>query len=236
MRIGLLQCDYVLDRYRSIAGDYHNMIEAMLDHRPADFVVFDVRGGELPEHPRACEAYIISGSSASVYEDERWIRGLESFVVAATEAKVPIFGICFGLQAMATAFGGTVERSESGWGVGVHTMRVGDRRSWMDPGNDTIGLIMIHQDQIVALPEPATVLGSSDHCANFLVEFTPTCVGIQGHPEFPAPYARALYEDRRERLGDLAGPAIESLATSTDADVVTDWIYAMFASPTVADS
>ncbi len=236
MHIGLLQCDYVANRYRSIAGDYHDMIEAMLGPRPADLAVFDVRGGELPEHPRACEAYIISGSSASVYEDEQWIRGLVAFVVTATEAEVPIFGICFGLQAMATAFGGTVERSERGWGVGVHTMRIGDHRSWMDPGNDTIGLIMSHQDQIVVLPERATVLGSSDHCANFPVEFTPTCVGIQGHPEFPAPYARALYEDRRKRLGDVVGPAIESLATRTDADVVTDWMCAMFASPTVTDS
>ncbi len=47
---------------------------------------------------------------------------------------------------------------------------------------------------------------------------------------------QALYEDQRERLGDLVGPAIESLTTTIDADVVTEWMHKMFASPTFADS
>ena len=230
MRIGLLKCVHVLDQFESIAGDYQKMVATMLEQHSAELVVFDAYANELPDRPKTCDAYIISGSSASVYEDKQWIRDLESFVRTAAEESVPIFGICFGLQVMATALGGAVKRSDRGWGVGVHAMQVIRKRPWMRPHEDTISLIMLHQDQVVALPDGATVLGSSDHCPNFLVEFGPGLVGVQGHPEFPPAYAKALYTDRRERLGDLTEPAIESLASSTSETVISKWMQAMFQS------
>jgi len=35
-----------------------------------------------------------------------------------------LVGICFGHQLVAQAFGGKTEKSEKGWGVGVHTCKV----------------------------------------------------------------------------------------------------------------
>ena len=224
MRIGIILCDHVAGPFRAIAGDYDDMVKEMFTEQVHAFVIYDAQSGGLPADSHDCDGYVISGSSASVYEDHRWIRDLEGFIRQAHSDAVSIFGICFGLQAMATALGGSVERSEQGWGVGVHTMKVGAARPWMQPRTDTISLIMSHRDQVVRLPPAARLLGSSDHCTNAMVEFTPLCVGIQGHPEFPADYARALYGARRDSLGDLAERATASLDDPTDAATVADWI------------
>ncbi len=234
MRIGLLQCDHVAQRYRSIAGDYDVMVRAMLREEGPSLISYDVRLGGMPSGPSECDAYIISGSASSVYDDEQWIRDLETFIRLASRESVPMFGICFGLHAMATAFGGKVECSERGWGVGVHAMHVDHHRPWMDPNKDVIALIMSHQDQVVTLPDGAELLGSSDHCQNNFVEFTPTCIGVQGHPEFQAAYARALYGGRMERLGDRFDPAMVSLRSRTDSATIVAWMRAMFTYPTVA--
>jgi len=228
MRIGLLLCDHVSDEFHQIAGDYDEMFASMLEDRDVELIAYDARNGELPVDPTECDAYLISGSRASVYEDEQWIRNLAEFIRVAVDATVPIFGVCFGLQVMATAFGGTVEESDRGWGVGVHTMTVGEERPWMDPVGNAVSLIMCHQDQVVQLPAGAVALGSSDHCDNFLVEFAPGYVGIQGHPEFGVSFAEAIYDHLAEQLGELAGPAVASLCTPTDSSRVVDWALAAF--------
>lgn len=230
MRIGFLVCHHVEERYRPIVEDYASMIEEMLDAHPFELIVYDAVGGELPQDPGECDGYLISGSAASVYESQQWIRDLRSFVFTVVEHEVPIVGICFGHQVLASALGGVVERSERGWGGGVHSMQVRQRRTWMAPTLDEIALIMAHQDQVVALPDGAKVLGSSAHCPNFLVEFTPKAIGIQGHPEFPAPFAALFYEDRRDQIGESVDRALASLDTPTDSGVVADWIYNLLAS------
>ena len=52
-------------------------------------------------------AVILSGGPASVYAD-----GAPSIDPALFDAGVPVFGICYGFQAMAEALGGTVKRTE----------------------------------------------------------------------------------------------------------------------------
>ena len=51
-------------------------------------------------------AIILSGGPSSVYED-----GAPSLDPALLEAGVPVFGMCYGFQAMARALGGTVEKT-----------------------------------------------------------------------------------------------------------------------------
>jgi GMP synthase (glutamine-hydrolysing) len=53
-------------------------------------------------------AVILSGGPSSVYED-----GAPSLDPALLQAGVPVFGMCYGFQAMAQALGGTVERTGS---------------------------------------------------------------------------------------------------------------------------
>jgi GMP synthase-like glutamine amidotransferase len=228
VRVGLLLCGDLPDRYSAIRGDYPTLVSNMFNDGDLSIDVFPAHNRILPEDPVAFDGFIISGSASSVYEDEPWMRGLEEWLRRAAKSDIPVFGICFGHQILAQAFGGTVERAEVGWGVGVHSMRVLEHRGWMAPDTDVLNLVMTHQDQVIDLPAGAVLLGSSDHCENYLIEFTPNVIGIQGHPEFPAPFARVVYEEKREHIGSLADDAIASLEIRSDTPLVARWVTNLF--------
>jgi GMP synthase-like glutamine amidotransferase len=210
-RVALLQCDHVAARFRAITPDYDVMFHRLLaDADPAiELVVFDAVNGELPDGIDTCDAYLVTGSRSSAYDDEPWIAALGTFLEAVHEARRPVVGVCFGHQLLAQALGGTVARAADGWGVGVHQTRIRGDAAW--------DLIYMHQDQVVAVPPGAQVLATAEHCPVAMFAAGPTTFGMQAHPEFAAPYTEALLRDRKLRVGEAkAAAAIASLATAPD--------------------
>jgi GMP synthase-like glutamine amidotransferase len=124
------------------------MVRELLGSRSA--TVFDVRERHLPRSVSACEAYVITGSSAGVYDDLPWIKDLMAFLRSARGAS-KLIGICFGHQAMAQAFGGAAVKSPKGWGIGLHRYELPVRPHWMDDAA-AVAVPASHQDQVVALP------------------------------------------------------------------------------------
>ncbi len=223
MKVGLLECDHVLERFRHIAGDYHDMFASWLPK--VEMRCFDVRNGEFPALVNACDAYLTTGSRYSAYDDEAWIKTLKEFVWQLREAEKPFVGICFGHQILAEALGGKVEKAESGWGVGVHRVKVVQPEPWMIPEQSVCGLQFMHQDQVIRLPEESVVLGRTEHCPVAMFRVGRGMLGIQPHPEFVPAYTEALIRDRIERVGEAkARTALDCLSLATDEDVVAKWI------------
>jgi len=132
-------------------------------------------------------------------------------------------GVCFGHQAMAEAFGGHVEKSERGWGVGLQTYEVTERAPFMDDARE-IAIPVSHQDQIVVQPPHSHVLaGSAFSPFGMLLYDDQPAFSMQFHPEFEPDYAKALIETRRERLPDADG-ALKSLDGPDDRARVAEWI------------
>lgn len=83
----------------------------------------------------------------------------------------------------------------------------------------------MHADQVMTLPDGATLLGEAPHCPVAMFQCGARLMGIQAHPEFPAAYARALIEDRRARIGEAAADdALARVDEPTDAELVGGWI------------
>ena len=201
-------------------GDYPAMFRRMVG--PGfDIDSFDVAGGELPADPAAYDAYLITGSPAGVYDPLPWIEPLKQFLRSAKDRKM--VGVCFGHQIMAEAFGGHVEKSDKGWGIGLQRYGIGRVEPWMD----TIASISVpasHQDQVVKQPPNTQVLASSDFTPFAALAWTDRpAISVQFHPEFEPAYAKALIEARREKMPDADG-AIASLDKPNDNDRIAGWI------------
>jgi GMP synthase-like glutamine amidotransferase len=135
MKLAILETGYPPGNLADEFGDYSEMFQRLLG---PGFEVksFDVQSGVLPAAD-GHNAYLITGSPAGVYDPLPWIAPLEQFIRDAGDAKM--VGICFGHQAMAEALGGHVEKSEKGWGAGLHRYTVVRPEPWID----TAGTIAI---------------------------------------------------------------------------------------------
>ena len=232
MRLGILQADHVDPEYRARFGDYADMFATALgDVLGADaaFEFFDVRRGRYPDRVGDCDGYLITGSRASVYDDEPWIVRLKDYVRELNDARAKTVGICSGHQLAADALGGLVDRAAVGWGVGVHRWEVAEDKPWMRPRLPEIRLLASHQDQVEVLPPGARLLAASDFCPNAAFGIEDHLFAVQGHPEFTKDYARFLMCRRRDQLGDAFAPGMRSLDEPTDQAIVAKWIAGFLA-------
>lgn len=231
MKLGVLKTGRPPNPAIAEFGTYPDMFMDLLGRDAYAWRVYAADEGEYPAAPEDCDAYIVTGSAAGVYESDPWIGQLMAFLRGA-KGRAKLVGVCFGHQAMAQAFGGRVIKSPKGWGIGAHDYAVAAAEPWMD-GAPAIRLPASHQDQVVEAPPGADVFLASD--------FTPfaglawrdqPAISIQPHPEFQPAYARALIEARRGRVyADAdADRAVASLQGPDDRGRVGGWIKAFLAS------
>lgn len=203
MKIGILQCDSVLTEYQKEFGNYPQMFMDLLQRIDPTIqtMIYDVEHGQYPTNIHDCDAYITTGSKASVYEDLPWLNNFKNFIIKLYDAKIKLVAVCFGHQLIAEVFGGKTEKSDKGWGVGVSVNQILQTKTWMQPALENLHIIVSHQDQVIKLPENAELLGTSEFCPNYLFELNNTILSIQGHPEFSKSYSEALMRHRAEKLG-----------------------------------
>jgi len=111
MKIGILQTDSVRPELIDKFGDYPDMFRSLF--RKVDpalsFETYDVQHGKYPSTIHECDGYVTTGSKASVYDDETWIKALLHYIIQLNKHNKKLLGICFGHQLVAEAFGGKTE-------------------------------------------------------------------------------------------------------------------------------
>ena len=181
-------------------------------------------------------ALVLSGGPASVYAD-----GAPQLDPAVFELGVPVFGICYGFQAMAQALGGTVAHTgTSEYGRTELKVLGGELHSGLP---EVQPVWMSHGDAVTAAPDGFDVVASTAGAAVAAFENRhQSLAGVQYHPEVmhtphgqqvlsrflhdfaglgadwtPANIANALVEQVRAQIGD--GHAICGLSGGVDSAV-----------------
>ena len=228
-RLGLLACDFVPDELSDRFDDYPTMFERAIESASVNvqWQVYRAYAGNLPGSPQECDGYITTGSRKGAYDSEDWIETLEESIRQIVEKHRPLVGICFGHQVIAHALGGTVEKSDRGWGIGIRRYQLLEdaQGSWMEPALDEFNVPVCHQDQVIRIPVGAKRLATSEHCENFMVLFNDTTLGFQGHPEFNPAYIEVLLNLRKKLVtGAVRDAAVRSLTQPGDNTKIMHWI------------
>ena len=224
MTIGILEAGQPPRSLRARFGTYPAMFQELIGPE-RHYRVFDVAAGELPPPDAPCEAYLVTGSEAGVYEDRPWIPLLGDFL-RTVKGRARLVGICFGHQMMAEAFGGKAVKSPKGLAIGLHTYGIGACEPWIDSTSPIVAAVS-HQDQVVALPPGARVVGGNAFTPMGVLAYgDQPAISMQCHPEFSPAFAQALLETRwaETHLGERAKTAIAELERPNDHARLGGWI------------
>jgi GMP synthase-like glutamine amidotransferase len=193
-----------------------------------DSVVFETVGyrvhdQEWPAYPQEADAWLITGSRASVHDRDPWVLELEEWVRWIDGQGLPLVGVCFGHQLIHSALGGRTAPSPHGWNLGVYPVQAEKPWAGLDPG-EALSLLAVHQDQVVDPAPGFDRLATSPQCPWYAAQ-RGTTLTIQGHPEFDEAFFRALMERVRLKAGDEAvDEAIAELPEHNHQEAVRHWI------------
>ncbi|KAJ8514362.1 hypothetical protein ONZ45_g8079 [Pleurotus djamor] len=238
--IALLICDTPIPAVVAEHGDYHPIFATLLKSSltlPSnnDFYYtldpYYVTKQEYPDDDKPYDAFLITGSAASAYEDIEWINKLVAYV-ASLPSKRPnakIFGICFGHQIVARAFGGECVPNGGKWEVGITPVDLTPVGKEIF-GVDTLNIQQMHRDHVPYVPPGFELLGSTPVAHNQgMVRFSTTkdastpapitdvqMITLQGHPEFTKSIVSLVVQAR-------AASGVISAELAEDVQRRADW-------------
>jgi GMP synthase-like glutamine amidotransferase len=221
MKIGILLVGRASEDLVDEYGTYAEMLIALIntEEQVFEFKTFNILDDEFPKDHLECDGWIVTGSPHGVYEDHSWIPTVSQLINNVYEANLPIFGVCFGHQLIAQALGGHVEKSEKGWGLGLHTYQVNNKPDYMSNLSEEVTLNICHQDQVLQPPQGATVYAKSEFCENAGFYIKDKVLTMQAHPEFLVDFTKALLTARRDVTipKEFVDPALVGLKNNPDS-------------------
>ena len=221
MKIGILLVGRASEDLVDEYGTYAEMLIALIntEEQVFEFKTFNILDDEFPKDHLECDGWIVTGSPHGVYEDHSWIPTVSQLINNIYEANLPIFGVCFGHQLIAQALGGHVEKSEKGWGLGLHTYQVNNKPDYMSNLSEEVTLNICHQDQVLRPPQGATVYAKSEFCENAGFYIKDKVLTMQAHPEFLVDFTKALLTARRDVTipKEFVDPALVGLKNNPES-------------------
>tara|TARA_X000001036_G_scaffold432814_1_gene469348 strand:- start:496 stop:1182 length:687 start_codon:yes stop_codon:yes gene_type:complete len=156
------------------------------------------------------DAWIITGSPRSVYENEDWMFYIEEELRLIKFSDTLVLGICFGSQLIAKAFGGKVQLNPNGWELGAYSIELTDIGKqtplFLGFANNEI-VYESHQDCITQLPDDAIELAKNKKGNQSFTVYN-NFYGVQFHPEFSLDIIKKYVSIRKAKGVPVDDPSI----------------------------
>ncbi len=188
---------------RARFGDYPGwFLHAMRWPRAQALAVQADQGQALPAPETVCGA-LITGSAAMVSECLDWSERTAGWLRAAMDARLPLFGVCYGHQLLAHALGGRVDYHPQGREIGTQDIEL----LAQDPALAALARLprrfaahTTHLQSVLDAPAGARVLARSAHDPHQILMYGDSAVTTQFHPEFSSDNMRAHLRIRAAKL------------------------------------
>ncbi|MGK0399419.1 MAG: GMP synthase-like glutamine amidotransferase [Gammaproteobacteria bacterium] len=192
----------------------------------ADFSTYYVSEQQFPESVDDYDAFMLSGSPASVSDDSVWIQRLSKLIIEANQKSKRIIGTCFAHQLIAKTFGGEVSKNKKGWMIGNYNLRIRPETnySWMEPKANDTGLYHFNEERVTRLPESAKAFAHSEEYPNFAFTLGDNIMCLQGHPEQPLRAMNNFIAATPLSEADLAKAKLRLDNGAPDAKIWAQWM------------
>jgi GMP synthase (glutamine-hydrolysing) len=184
-------------------GSFSHWIRVAAGLAARDTVVCRVSSDEPLPETSGWSGVLVTGSGAMVTERLAWSESSAAWLRRAGDEGLPMFGICYGHQLLAHAFGGTVADNPAGREMGTAALQL-HPQAQSDPLfaglPERFHAQTTHLQTVLQPPPGATVLARSerDGCQAFRIG--ERIWGVQFHPEFSSGMMRGYIHGRAETL------------------------------------
>lgn len=191
--------------------------------------VFAVKDGFFPVDLTRFDGVMITGSPASAQSDAPWVARLLDLIRQMHADRTPMFGACFGHQAIALALGGGLGPNPGGWVHGLNASSTMLRPAWAQDLPDQLRLYASHAEQVTSLPGGALVISRAKGCEVSGFAIDRHVYTTQNHPEMTREFFAALTDELAEQFGPaLTAHAHGSLDEPADMQIFATSIAMFF--------
>ena len=144
-------------------GHSSDWIPGIINNKDINFTIKKVYENDFDININA-DAYILTGSKYSIYDDIDWIYKLKNFTKKLIKNQHYVLGICFGHQVLAHCLGAKVRKNKLGWELGSYKINLTEKglKNKLFEGFSSQEIVYeSHQDTVLELPNYIDILAVS---------------------------------------------------------------------------